>query len=165
MREGRTSPDLKSIQDKIVAKRFDAALIDLTELLAADPENSEALYMSAVCRRYKADFHAALELLGKLKMLAPEHGRAHQEEGHTYRDMGRADDALLAYSRACRFNPALEASWRGQYKILQKKGLEREAVQVKAQLERLQKLPPVLVGVTDLIAQGRVTLALPHEPG
>ncbi len=159
MQEGQSSPDLKSIQDQVVARRFDAALTDLAELLEADPENAEALYMSAVCRRYKGDFHRSLEILAQLKSLVPEHGRAHQEEGHTYRDMGRADDALLAYSRACRFNPALQASWSGQHKILLKKGLNHQAVLVKAQLDRLQKLPPVLVGVTDLIAQGRLLKA------
>jgi tetratricopeptide (TPR) repeat protein len=159
VQEGRTSPDIRSIQDKVVAKRFDDALTDLSDVLAADPENSQALYMTAVCLRYKANFQPALEFLTKLKALAPEHGRAHQEEGHTYRDMGRADDALLAYSRACRFNPALEASWRGQHNILVKKGLEHQAVQVKTQLERLQQLPAPLVGVTDLIAQGRLLKA------
>lgn len=159
MQAGRTSSDLRSIQDKVVAKRFDDALTDLAGVLEADPDNIEALYMSAVCRRYKADFQSALKLLTKLKMLAPEHGRAHQEEGHTFRDMGQADAALLAYSRACRYNPALEASWRGQLKILSDKGMQQQTLQVRAQLEHLQALPPLLVGVMDLIAQGRLLKA------
>ncbi len=159
MQTGRTSSDLRSIQDKIVAKRFDDALTDLAGVLEDDPENTEALYMSAVCRRYKSDYDAALELLTRLKNLAPEHGRAHQEEGHTFRDMGRPDDALMAYSRACQVNPALEASWRGQLSILAKKGLQHRAIQVQAQLERLQKLPPPLVAAMDLIAQGRLLKA------
>ncbi len=115
--------------------------------------------MRAVCLRYKADFEAALAVLAEIKAIAPEHGRAHQEEGHTFRDMGRVDDALRAYSRACRFNPALEASWRGQHRILSTKGMEREAVQVQAQLERLEALPKPLIGVMDLIAQGRLLKA------
>jgi tetratricopeptide (TPR) repeat protein len=155
----RTNSDLRSIQDKLVAKQFDDALTDLADVLEDDPGNAEALYMSAVCRRYKTDFQPALEILAKLKAIAPEHGRAHQEEGHTFRDMGRADNALRAYSRACRFNPALEASWRGQLKILSDKGMQHQAVQVQAQLERLKELPPALVGVTDLIAQGRLLKA------
>ena len=143
----------------ILAKRFDDALVDLGDLLRDDPDNQEALYMAAVCRRYKAEFDAALEFLERLKAIAPEHGRAHQEEGHTYRDMGRADDALQAYARACRYNPALEASWRGQLEIFRRKGYERQAIQVQAELERLQKLPPPLVGVMDLIAQRRLLKA------
>ena len=152
-------PDLGSIQDKVVAKRFDEALSDLDLVLSADPENPEALYMSAVCRRYKADFASALATIARLKLVAPEHGRAHQEEGHIYRDTGRLDDALQAYSRACRYNPALEASWRGQLKILSGKGFEQGAAAVDAQLQRLQMMPRPLVGVTDLIAQGRLLKA------
>jgi tetratricopeptide (TPR) repeat protein len=115
--------------------------------------------MSAVCRRYKSDFDAALAALAKLKAVAPEHGRAYQEEGHTFRDMGQMDDALLAYSRACRYNPALAASWRCQHKILTDKGMQGQAVQVQAQLKHLQALPPPLVAVMDLIAQGRLLKA------
>ncbi len=115
--------------------------------------------MSAVCRRYKTDFDTALRILARLKAVAPEHGRAHQEEGHTFRDMGQADNALRAYSRACRFNPALEASWQSQHRILADKGLERQAIQVLGQLERLQALPQPLIAVMDLISQGRLLKA------
>ena len=159
MQAGQTSSDLRSIQDKVVAKRFDDALIDLAEVLAADPENPEALYMSAVCRRYVADFDAALKRLAELKTIAPDHGRAYQEEGHAYRDMGRADDALQAYGRACQLNPALEASWRGQFEILTARGLRPQAEQVKTQLERLQNMPRPLAAVIDLLSQGRLLKA------
>jgi len=156
---GRDNSDLRKIQDKVVAKRFDDALTDLAGVLEADPENVEALYMSAVCRRYKRDFAAAFEVLATLKAVAPEHGRAYQEEGHIFRDIGQPDDALRAYARACRFNPALEASWRGQHKILADKGLQRQAVQILGQIERMQALPPPLIAVMDLIAQGRLLKA------
>ena len=154
-----TTEDLSSVQKKIVAKRFDEALRSLEPILETAPENAEALYMNAVCHRYQGDCQAALDVLGRLKSLNPEHGRAYQEEGHNYRDLGRADAALLAYSRACRFNPALEASWRGQLKILSSKGLNVQAAQVRAQLERLNSLPKPLLAATDLIAQGRILKA------
>ena len=115
--------------------------------------------MSAVCHRYQGDCEAALGMLERLKSLHPEHGRAYQEEGHNYRDLGRADDALRAYSRACRFNPALEASWRGQLAILGSRGQHAQAAQIQAQLDRLGALPKPLLAVTDLIAQGRILKA------
>lgn len=155
MQPGQIDTSLQSIQTKIVDQQFDEALNDLAELRVAAPENAEALYMSAVCCRYRREFDRALEFLSRLKALVPEHGRAHQEEGHTYRTMGRLDDALLAYSRACRFNPALLASWRAQLKILVARGMSKQATQVKAQLDRLEQLPPPLIAVMDLIAQGR----------
>ena len=155
----RPVPDIRSIQDKIVAKQFDDALSELGDLLQAEPDNPDALYMSAVCRRYVGDFDTALQLVAQLKELWPEHGRAHQEEGHTYRDMGKPDDALLAYARACRFNPALVASWRGQLEILKRKGLGRQAEQVQAQLGSLQQLPQPLLAVLDLISQRKLLQA------
>ncbi len=155
----RPVPDLGPIQEKIVAKRFEDALADLGEVLQSEPDNPDALYMSAVCRRYSRDFEAALGLIERLKEIWPEHGRAHQEEGHAYRDMGRADDALLAYARACRFNPALIASWRGQLDILRHKGLEQQARQVGAQLSSLQELPQPLLAVLDLVGQRKLLQA------
>ena len=154
-----TTEDLTSVQKKISAKRFDEALHDLEPILETSPESSDALYMRAVCLRYRGECQIALDVLSRLKNLDPEHGRAYQEEGHNYRDLDRADDALLAYSLACRFNPALEASWRGQLKILTSKGLDAQAEQAKAQLERLLSMPKPLVAVTDLIAQGRILKA------
>jgi tetratricopeptide (TPR) repeat protein len=154
-----TTEILAAAQQKIVAKRFDEALRDLEPLLEAEADNIDALYMCAVCHRYKGEHEAALEVLERLKELMPEHGRAFQEEGHNFRDLGRPDDALLSYARACRFNPALEASWRGQLAILVDKGLEAQAGQVKAQLDWLQSLPKPLVAVIDLVAQGQLLRA------
>jgi len=157
--EVKTAPELGSIQQKIVAKRFGEALDDLRGILAGQPDNADALYMSAVCRRYRREFEQALALLARLKTIAPENGRAHQEEAHVYRDMRRPDEALLAYQRATRFNPALEASWREQLEILAKKGLEQPAAQVRSQLEYLRSLPRPLLGVLDLISQGKLLKA------
>ena len=115
--------------------------------------------MSAVCRRYRREFNAALSKLARLKALAPENGRAHQEEGHAFRDMGRPDRALGAYARACRFNPALVASWRGQLDILTRRGRVREAAQARVQLDYLERLPQPLVIVLDLVSQGKLLKA------
>ena len=115
--------------------------------------------MSAVCRRYRREFDAALAQLARLKALAPENGRAYQEEGHAYRDMGRPGDALRAYAQACRFNPALVASWRGQLETLTRRGRMREAAQVGAQLDYLKRLPKPLVIVLDLVSQGKLLKA------
>jgi tetratricopeptide (TPR) repeat protein len=155
----RPVPDLGAIQEKVVAKRFADALTDLAGVLQTEPDNPDALYMSAVCRRYTRDFDTALQVLAQLKEISPEHGRAHQEEGHTYRDMGKPDEAFMAYARACRFNPALVASWRGQLDILARKGLRKQAEQVQAQLDALQQLPRPLLSVLDLVGQRKLLQA------
>ena len=158
-RPARESPTLASIQAGIVAKQYRQALAELKPILASEPGNTDALYMSAVCRRYRGEFGQALALLEKLKALTPENGRAHQEEGHAYRDMGRPEAALAAYVRACRFNPALVASWREQLKILASGDRGAEAAQVKAQLDYLRGLPQPLVSALDLIHQGKLLKA------
>ena len=161
MHVARTGTEIavETVQRKIVAKRFDEALGDLAEILGNDPDNSEALYMSAVCYRYKGLFSEALEQLERLKAIAPEHGRAHQEEGHTFRDMGNPERALTAYARACQFNPALEASWRGQLNILKTQNKTQAAERVRTQLRYLASLPRPLVAVIDLISQGKILKA------
>ena len=147
------------IQTKIVAKQYREALTDLEAVLRDDPDNPDALYMSAVCHRYRREFEPALALLKRQQALTPENGRAHQEEGHAYRDMGRPEQALRAYARACRFNAALVAAWRGQYDILSRFGRRNEAAQAKAQLDYLERLPRPLVIVLDLIGQGKLLKA------
>ena len=150
---------MMSVQGRITARQFDDALDELSAALGENPDNMDALYMSAVCHRYKRNFDVALDLLGRLKDLAPENGRAHQEEGHAYRDMGKAELALPAYARACRYNPALVASWKGQLDILLREGRKKQAAQIAASLKAMQALPPPLLGVIDLRAQGRLLKA------
>ena len=151
--------DVTSVQDKIVARQFDEALNELGVVLDAHPDHMDSLYKSAVCHRYQRNFDAALNFLGRLKTLAPENGRAHQEEGHACRDMGKPDLALSAYARACRYNPALVASWKGQLDILTRKGRKQQATQIAANLKSMQELPPPLLAVIDLVAQGRLLKA------
>ncbi|RPG50815.1 MAG: sulfotransferase family protein [Gammaproteobacteria bacterium TMED1] len=152
-------PSLDSIKKNVTAKKFDEALEDLSTLLHARPNDIDAIYMCAVCRRYKGEFELALELLEKAKLLSPENGRIYQEEGHTYRDSGFHNKALIAYARACRFNPALVSSWRSQAKIYNETGNRVARNQAQAQIDRLNKLAPELIAVTDLIAQGKLLKA------
>jgi tetratricopeptide (TPR) repeat protein len=150
---------LKATQEQIAAGEFAAALADLDALLVEDPDNSEALYMLAVCHRYLADYARALATLEELKQRVPEHGRAHQEEGHTLRRMGRPDEALRAYARATRFNPALVVSWKAQEDILRDSGRHEAARAAADELAYVSSLPKPLIAVMDLVAQGRLLKA------
>lgn len=154
-----SSLDLAPIQQKMLAQAFAEALDDLAAALAAEPDNTEALYMAAVCHRYLEQFELAAARLERLKHLAPDFGRAYQEEGHLNRAQSRDDAALLAYSRACQANPALEASYRAQLDILRRRGAREQLQQVQAQLDHLLRLPKPVVAVTDLIAQGKLIRA------
>lgn len=151
--------DLQSIQQEIVGGRFNEALTRLEPLLEREPDNTEALYMSAVCQRYLGHHQSALTAVDRLKRLSPGLGRAHQEEGHTLKAMGRLSEALAAYGRAAFFNPALEASLRSQLELLDRLNLSERRQAVQTQLDHLQALPKPLVAVLDLMAQNKLLKA------
>lgn len=152
-------PDLEAIQQQMRTGDFTGALDALRQRLGADADDVEALYMCAVAHRYTGASEAALAALERLKTLAPEHGRAHQEEGHLRRALGDREGALAAYARAAQYNPALEAAWLGQYELLRAAGRAAAAQAVAERIEALRALPKPLVAVTDLIGQGRLLKA------
>ncbi|MBS04076.1 MAG: hypothetical protein CMQ24_15415 [Gammaproteobacteria bacterium] len=156
---GADSP-LARIEARVREKDFAGALTLVSKHLEDETaDRAELLYMQAVCQRYLARNRAALATLDQLKRSAPNHGRAHQEEGHNHRALGNSQDALLAYRRATQLNPALTASWQALLKLMVESGQREAATQVQQQLERVQQLPAPLLAVTDLVAQGRLIRA------
>ena len=129
-------------------------------------DNKDVLYMLAVCQRYLHKYSSALEILAQLKRVSPDNSRAFQETGHVYRATNNRDAALMAYSQATQINPALERSFSAQIEILESpeykdpsgrlKGL---LGQLKQQLSELQATPKLLVGVMDLISEGKFVKA------
>lgn len=154
-----STQQLIEIQQRIQAGEFDQALNLLAGIDLSDETYPEALYMKAVCHRYCHDYDQALETLQDLKMQCPDHGRAHQEEGHVYRALGKKDYALRSYERACFYNPALSASFKAQIEILQATGQLQRTESIKKRLLHLQSLPKPLVAVIDLISQGKLLKA------
>ena len=151
--------ELARIQQSIIAKEFKDALKNLDSLVGQESPPPDALYMQAVCYRYTNQHQLALDSLDKLKQVCPDHGRAHQEEGHTYRALGQSRLALRSYERAIHYNPALESSLRAQLELLNSKEDSDRAQRIQAHLDRLSKLPKPLIGVMDLISQGKLLKA------
>jgi len=162
-----TSRDLSSIQKLMSSQQFDQALTELLPLLgntsdaAPDSQSNdvEALYMAAVCYRYKKDYTRAQTLLNRLIIIDPDNGRAHQEQGHLLMAGSQLEPAVLAFARACKINPALTASWQAQVTIFSSLGNQPAADQAKAQLARLQATPKYLIAATDLLSQGKLVKA------
>ena len=138
---------------------FGEALEVLAPLLELEPPDLEALYMSAVCQRYLGAYSEARGVLDQLLALAPEFGRAYQEAGHLARAQGDDAAALTAFEAACRYNSALEASWRILVELHAAGGRHGQARAAQAQLDRLQALPSSLVTVTHLLAEGKLLKA------
>ncbi len=150
---------LKAAQAALQAGDFARGQALAEEMLALDGGDAEALYMLAVAARFSKDFAGAENALGKLHSAMPEYGRAWQEAGHLARDRGEANEAIAAYTRATRFNPALDASWRALAELLSQVNRIAEARSAQAQAERIAALPRELVAVTHHLHEGRLLRA------
>ena len=150
---------LKAAQDALQAGQFERGLALAGEVLADDPDDGDAHYMAAIAQRYLKRFDEAAKHLTALHAAMPEYGRAWQEQGHLLAARGNTAGALEAYTRATRFNPALEASWREQARLHREAGRLAEAQAAEAQRQRLGTLPRELVAVQHHLAEGRLLRA------
>lgn len=154
---GTAPPDrLRLARAAIEGGRFADARAEIDRILADDPANRDALYMKAVSARYTDDLATALDAIGTLIDIAPDYGRAYQEEGHIRAQMGDTDGALAAYRRACQFNPALEASWQRASALLAAKGHADEARKADRQARWLRAAPRPVVAAMNHIHEGRL---------
>jgi len=147
---------LNSAQADMYAGRFEGALEHLQNVLRNDPHHVDALYMKAVCLRYLKQTEAARTALAELKQVAPDFGRALQEEGHLYRDAGDDRGAIAAYRAATIANPALQAAWSALADGLERNGEPAEARQCRAQAEALSRLPKPLLAASHHLYENRV---------
>ena len=141
------------------AGKFDDAAAKAGEVLAQAPDNQDALYMAAATARYRDRPEEAFRHLDRLKRIAPDFGRAFQEEGHLHRKLGNVMAALTAYERAVRYNPALNASWMALAELWAAQGNTQTAAEARAQADRLRQLPRELLAVTNFIHEGRLLQA------
>jgi len=159
MSDSQSSDKLESIQGLIRDHQFDLAYADLDDFLTTFPSHVDGLYMAAICSRHQQRLSDAQHYLDRLFLQKLEYCRAHQEQGHLYKQQQRHAEALQAYQRATQINPALESSWRAQLELckeLNKSGLGQQAFN---QLKHLKSLPKAIVSVSDLLAQGKLARA------
>jgi len=173
--ETKAAPDeLAGIQKLIREGELPAALKALDQLPQTARESVDARYMCAVCHRHMGQFEEAENVLRQLLATAPNFSRAHQELGHLCKNLGRRQEALAAYARATRINPALHASWRSQLEILQDaagNGIEQRKRYLQNQLGYLKSLPGNLLAAMDMLHEGKLVKAervcrhfLQHNP-
>jgi tetratricopeptide (TPR) repeat protein len=154
--------EMDGIQKLVQAGQLPAALAKLAELPEEQRSKPDALYMEAVCHRHLGELDLAERELVRLVAAAPSFSRAHQELGHLHKTRGRPREALVAYSRACRLNPALLASWKSQMDILGTatgQDAARRRQYVAGQLQYLQSLPGHLLAASDMLHEGKLLKA------
>ncbi len=154
-----TPEKLSHAKQLIKIARFGDAISSLEQLLASEPEDDdrvEALYMLAVAQRYANRRNEALATLETLLAGNPEHARAHQERGHIFLSLNRSEDAAPAYSRAVELNPALKASLNALVNLEERMGRTEQARLARDRLDFLNRLPPELVNVLDLVHENKL---------
>ena len=132
------------------------------DLLASgleDEERAEALYLLGVAQRLGNQPREALATLQILHDENGAHARAWQERGHVCFSQGWRKEAIAAYGRAVERNPALIASWRALAALHAGNGDREGVARIRQRLDFLQRLPPELVHVIDLIHENRLYAA------
>ena len=153
------SVDLSEATQAVKENRFDDALNLFTIILEDHPDNIDALYLASVSSRYLKNFNDSKEYIERLMFNAPDMGRAYQELGHIYRDMGNEAKAVIYYRQACELNPALMSSWTSLYKYFVKDKNKPAIDHVREQIEKLQSLPSELLYVDQIMNEGRLGIA------
>lgn len=133
----------------------DEALTAAQSLFKKYPKDADAAYVLAVCQRAQGEFDRALETLAQVKTLRSGFGRAYQEEGNIFFAQGENDKAIDAYRTALAHNNSLAASLRTLAGLLGKRGDVEEAHAALEALNKLSALPPELLSVRNMMAEGR----------
>jgi len=131
---------------------------DLMERLLNDyPNHSEALYFSAVAQRFRENYQAALNSLQKLIEIEPTYGRAWQERGHILMAQGETADARAAFQQAATHNGSLIASWQMLMTLTDPQVDQKAYDFFEDKYQRLAALPPELLGVRNMMEEGKLS--------
>ena len=157
--EATLSVDLSEATQAVKENRFEDA-IKLSEIILKDHSgNIDALYLASVSSRYLKNFNESKKFIEQLMRIAPDMGRAYQELGHIYRDMGNMEKAVIHYRQACELNPALLASWNQLYKYFIENKNQPASDHAKEQIEKLKSLPSTLLYIDQIMNEGRLGVA------
>jgi tetratricopeptide (TPR) repeat protein len=142
-------------REQLQAGNFQASATLALQCLAAQPNNSDALYMLAVSQRYQQDATSALQTLDLLKTQDPTLGRAWQEIGHCQLALQRPEEALQAYQQAVQRNGSLLASWQAIARLTSASHHADWRQRADNQAAKLGALPPALLSVRNMISEGK----------
>jgi tetratricopeptide (TPR) repeat protein len=151
--------EVRRIRALTQERRFAAALEAADSLLLAVPENRDVLYLRAFSQRMLGDIPAALATLTTLEGLHPRFSRLFQERGQCYVALKHAPEAIDAFLRGVRINPALPASWSMLEGLFRMTRQTDNAAEAAAHVATLRKLPPEVVTATALFSDGELAEA------
>jgi len=153
---------LKSIQQLIQTAKFNDAILASKKLQTKTTEKAQKVelwYLIAVAQRYAKNHAQALVSINELLKLNEHHSRANQEKGFINIALGEAKSAMFSFEHAVKLNPSLVASWQELIELYRDTGQQDNVQKTANQLEKLKKLPPALLAVTELMHEGKLLKA------
>ena len=172
---GGDSNDVSGDQSKLLPKEASDLLVqgkaeiqsgnfavahELLERLLTDfPNHSEGLYFLSVAQRFEGKLEGAMASLQQLIDMEPTYGRAWQERGHTLLASNDKAGAHASFQRAVRENSSLVASWRMLVELTDRDADPQKHDYFRDQFQRLAALPPELLGVRNLMEEGKLAKA------
>jgi tetratricopeptide (TPR) repeat protein len=156
---GRHAAGLQAAFGYYTQGNLNAAEAVLRQILAADPNQPEAMRLFGEVLADRGRFAEALALLQRLVALQPRDAKAHAALGNALRLGGQADAAIAAYRAALARNPELAGAHHGLGAVYRQTEREAEAAEHFRQTLRLQ--PDWAPGWRDL----GMTLAVLGELG
>ena len=140
-------------------RRYAEGLQATGALLVTVPGNRDVLYLRAQAQRLLGDIPAALQTLTGLEQLQPRFSRLYQERGQCHVVLKQAPQAIDAFLRGVRINPALPASWSMLEGLYRMTGQAASAAEAAAHVATLKALPPEVVTATALFSDGELAPA------
>ena len=110
------------------AGRFAEAEAAYRRVLAAEPDNPDALHLLGVIAHQARKHAAAVELIGRALAVAPDFAEAHNSLGVALHAAGKPEGAVAAYRRALALKPKYPEAHNNLGKALKDEGLLDEAV-------------------------------------
>jgi tetratricopeptide (TPR) repeat protein len=149
---------LKSIQQLIQIAKFEDAITQGQQLQQKTTNTQHKIqlwYLIAVAQRYGKKYENALNSINNLLKLDEKHSRANQEKGYNFLALNVPEQAKSAFEKAVQLNPSLVASWQEVIELYRKSGQQDYVQKTANQLEKLKKLPPALLAVTEYMHEGK----------
>ena len=143
------NPQVQKAQDLLRSGKTLEALSYVQPLVSKYPNHSELSYCLAVAQRLLGQLQDALDSVQALLEKTPRYGRAHQELGYIFLELGRTENASLAFRHAVEHNPGLLASWQRLRKLIPKSNSDLSS-RIDANLRYLESLPAPLLGVVSM---------------
>ncbi|MFT5850721.1 MAG: tetratricopeptide (TPR) repeat protein [Colwellia sp.] len=153
---------LKSIQTLIQTAKFSEAIAQskaLQQQVTEQQDHIELWYLMAIAQRYSKEFTQALTSINALLKLDALHSRANQEQGYTHLALNKVKQAKLSFEKAVQLNPSLVGSWHELIQLYRQDSQQEQVQKAANHLEKLKKLPPALLAVTELMYEGKLLKA------